>query len=225
MTTPAAPDMDAAATAAPGHAPLAAEPACQVLDTCDGLERIMGDRALYLKLLWRFKHDYQNFHPPFSHMISAELYGAARLKAHTLKGAAGMIGARAVHLLASELETALRAQAPATALPLARMEQALLQLLAAIDLQLPHQHDEPARAGTVAAAAVQAPDAADPATLALIGRLAYFLQEGDGAAIDVLESSASVLAATLGVATYQDVAAAAHEFDFDTALLALRQRR
>ena len=44
---------------------------------------------------------------------------------------------------------------------------------------------------------------------------------GDGAAIDVLEQSASPLAARLGVERYQRVAAAAHQFDFEAALAAL----
>ena len=43
----------------------------------------------------------------------------------------------------------------------------------------------------------------------------------DGAAIDILENSASLLAASLGVHVYQEVAAAAHEFDYDGALAAL----
>ena len=41
---------------------------------------------------------------------------------------------------------------------------------------------------------------------------------------DVLENSATVLAAMLGVEVFQKVAAAAHQFDFEGALLALRQR-
>ena len=224
MTAPPAPDLD------PAHRTTAATQAATaqaVLDTGDGLERIMGDRMLYLKLLWRFKHDYQHFPAQFGGMMEAGQYGAARLKAHTLKGASGMIGARAVHRLASELETALRAHAPVPVLPLPPLEHALRQLMAAIEQQLPPPPEGTAPAAGVAAAAgaAQAPNAADPATLVLIGRLAYFLQEGDGAAIDVLENSVSVLAAALGLAVYQEVAAAAHEFDFDTALLALRQRR
>ena len=71
----------------------------------------MGDRILYLKILRRFLHD----HGTTPCQIRAEFdtgnYASARLKAHTLKGAAGMIGARHVHSLSETLESALRAQA------------------------------------------------------------------------------------------------------------------
>ncbi|MYM92207.1 phosphotransfer domain-containing protein, partial [Rugamonas sp. FT82W] len=53
-------------------------------------------------------------------------------------------------------------------------------------------------------------------------QLARLLDDGDGAAIDVLEQSASALAAGLGVAVFEQVTAAAHQFDFETALARLR---
>lgn len=190
-----------------------------ILDIEDGLDRIMGDRVLYFKLLRRFQHDYITALPRLRDTLGADRYGAARVMAHTLKGAAGMIGARAVHAQAAELESAVRAQALALEPQLEHLEQALNQTLATIRSVL-HNHPE-----EVPAPLTPAPDPSDPATLLLIGRLSYFLQEGDGAAIDILESSATILAAMLGVEVYQQVASAAHEFDFESALAALRQRR
>ena len=55
----------------------------------------------------------------------------------------------------------------------------------------------------------------------LVKHLARLLEEGDGAAIDVLEQSASVLAAGLGEEAFQEVTAAAHQFDFEAALAIL----
>ena len=85
---------------------------------------IMGDRILYLKILRRFLHD----HGTTPCQIRAEFdtgnYASARLKAHTLKGAAGMIGARHVHGLATTLESALRAQAPDLAQQMLQLELA-----------------------------------------------------------------------------------------------------
>ncbi len=196
-----------------------APPARSVLDIEDGLDRIMGDRSLYFKLLRRFQHDHHSTPHQISQTLATGQYAPAQLRAHTLKGAAGMIGARAVYQLAAALEAGLRAQSGDLAQPLAEVELALTELLHAISSVLPagaEQHQ-------AAPAAVPDPDA--PATLALLARLASLLREGDGAAIDVLESSATVLAASLGLSTYQEVAAAAHEFDFDGAWHALTRRR
>lgn len=189
-----------------------------VLDVADGLDRIMGDRALYFKLLQRFQYDYRRAIPSLREALGADRYGAARVLAHTLKGAAGMIGAHTVHTTASELESAVRAQALQLDDQLDHLELALTQVLGAINGVLHQTLTEPPPA------ARSQPDTADPANLVLVGRLAYLLQEGDGAAIDVLENSATVLAAMLGVEVFQKVAAAAHQFDFEGALLALRQR-
>jgi two-component system sensor histidine kinase/response regulator len=56
----------------------------------------------------------------------------------------------------------------------------------------------------------------------LLLHLARLLDEGDGAAIDVLEQSATVLAASLGVEVFQEVTEAAHQFDFEAALATLQ---
>lgn len=187
-----------------------------ILDVEDGLHRIMGDRALYFKLLRRFQHDHQSAARQIGEAFGAGRYDAARVKAHTLKGAAGMIGAYTLYDLAAAAEAALRAQAPTIEQPLRRLELALNKLLSIIGNILPDFAD--AAAPPLAAAPA---DAAAPATQHLLARLANFLREGDGAAIDVLEKSATVLAARLGVDVYQEIAAAAHEFDFDGALAVL----
>lgn len=211
MMTPPVPPTDSTGIA-PAH------PAQAVLDIEDGLGRIMGDRVLYFKLLRRFQHDHHSAPHQIRLALGAGQFAQARLRAHTLKGAAGMVGARTVYALATALETALRAHADALAQPLAEIELALTALLHAISSILPRVSEQHA-----APAAVPDPDA--PATLTLLARLARLLREGDGAAIDVLESSATVLAASLGLGTYQEVAAAAHEFDFDAAWRALTRRR
>lgn len=196
------------------HPPSAAR---RVLDVEDGLDRIMGDRVLYLKLLRRFKHDHQGALKLLQDAVAADRYAAAQLKAHTIKGGAGMIGARALHALAGRLEAGLRARAPSADLPWKDFTQALNRVLNTINSILPATHATPLADGD--------PVPADSATLGLLGRLCHYLREGDGAAIDLLEDAATPLARCLGVHLYQQVAAAAHEFDFDGALAALTQRQ
>lgn len=175
----------------------------------------MGDHALYRQILRRFRKDYQGAVAQMRHALAQGDAAAARRKAHTLKGAAGMIGAQALHHLAGTTEAAFNKPGLELQAGLELLEDALQALLRAVDCFLSDTVDGP---GTASAAAL---GAAAPELRALIHRLAKLLDEGDGAAIDLLEQSAAVLAACLGVAVYQEVAAAAHEFDFEGALEAL----
>jgi len=188
-----------------------ATPSDPILDTADGLERLMGDHALYLQILKRFRHDYQAAVTRMRQQLTLGDAAQAWRLAHTLKGAAGMIGARAVHTLAMELDVELAQPTAAAEAMLDQLAAALRALLERIDALLPEANETP----DVGSAPTP------PATQVLLKRLAQLLFDGDGAAIDVLEQSATVLAASLGVPRYQAVAAAAHEFDFEGALEAL----
>ncbi|HJV00665.1 MAG TPA: Hpt domain-containing protein [Burkholderiaceae bacterium] len=186
----------------------------------DGLERVMGDRALYLQLLRRFRDDYRGLGRQLRDALAGNGLAALRPRVHMVRGAAGMIGARAVCQLAAALEPACHLPPAACTETVLLLEEALCALLAAIDALL----DTPQDAGASPAmpTTVLPDEAAGPvADAALLARLARLLDTGDGAAIDVLEQSASSLAARLGVERYQRVAAAAHQFDFEAALAAL----
>lgn len=182
-------------------------PAVPVLDVATGLQQLMGDYALYLNILRHFQQRYHAAAAEIGAALAAgDRAGALRL-VHTVKGAAGMIGAQQVRQLAAALEAA------GGAAPLAPLEQALAQLLRAIATLLAAQLPP----DQLSAPAAPAADAR-----MLVQHLARLLEDGDGAAIDVLEQSATVLAASLGVAHFEHVAAAAHQFDFETALARLR---
>ncbi|NRR33296.1 Hpt domain-containing protein [Oxalobacteraceae bacterium] len=187
------------------------------LNVEEGLERLMGDRALYLHILQRFQHDHGAATATIGRALAAADMAAARAAAHTLKGAAGMIGAQAVYQLAAALEVALALPPTDTASDLtspllAQLElamQATLAMSGALSARLP------------APAPLPLATAAAPGKPALLRHLAQLLNDGDGAAIDVLEQSATTLAGSLGVPAYQAIAAAAHEFDFELALALL----
>lgn len=188
-----------------------------ILQVETGLQQLMGDRALYLQILHRFRQRYHDVaHRARAALAAGDAAEAQRI-AHTLKGAAGMIGAQQVYVLAAALESACAAPAlPADgrAAPLAQLEQALRNLLPVVENVLASAGPPPAPA--------TAADPHPPSTTMLVRHLARLLEEGDGAAIDVLEQSATALAAGLGVAVFQDVTAAAHQFEFEAALAALR---
>lgn len=205
----------------------------QVLQVETGLQQLMGDRALYLQILRRFRQRYHDSANQARIELLAGDAAGARLIFHTLKGAAGMIGAQQVYLLATTLETACTGPSESCLGPLAQLEQALRALMAAIDTELStddqvqhaqrHQQNQQGLAGVAGvAAAAGASDRPAPETRMLVMHLARLLEEGDGAAIDVLEQSATVLAASLGVAVFQEVTEAAHQFDFEAALAVLQ---
>lgn len=194
-----------------------------------GLERVLGDRALYRELLLRLRRDYLECGAWLQQALARGDVGAIQRKAHTLKGAAGMIGAATVCQLAGALEPA--GAGPDYAGRVAALQAELDQLWPRIDDLL-----DGLPGGLLADLATSPPSPTDgaaqtqlagsaapcaPAPLALLRRLARLLDDGDGEAIDVLERAASPLAARLGVACYQEVAAAAHQFDFEAALAAL----
>lgn len=186
----------------------------EVIDTADGIDRVMGDRDLYGRMLRRFRKDYQEGAAPIRTAFAARNLALAHRLSHTLKGAAGMIGARVLHQRAAALETALRTASGNEAAALDALAPALREVLASIDALL---DDGPA-------AFVQAAPArtlrADPALLA---ELLDLLGSGDGAAIDVLDESEASLRLILGDARFEEVSGAANEFDYERALSALRR--
>ncbi|MGD1831485.1 MAG: response regulator, partial [Spirochaetaceae bacterium] len=82
-------------------------PSIEGLDEDDGLLRIGGNKKLYLDLLMRFHEDLGGYAGDIRRCLEeGDLKTAERL-AHTVKGAAGNLGAREMQRRAAELNTAL----------------------------------------------------------------------------------------------------------------------
>ncbi|NML60690.1 Hpt domain-containing protein [Massilia sp. RP-1-19] len=186
----------------------------EVVDVGDGIDRVMGDRDLYARMLRRFRKDYSDGDRPIRVALTAGDRALAHRLSHTLKGAAGMIGARPLHLLACDLETALRTASGEETACLDALTPALSQVIAILDTLLNEAVPMTAHATQPNAAM------ADPALLA---RLLDLLISGDGAAIDLLDDSEAGLRMILGDAQFDEVVLAANEFDYDRALGALRR--
>jgi len=189
-------------------------PIRRCLDTEDGLGRMMQKRALYRQILQRFARDYTGAVPRMTLHLQAGDRTRAQREAHLLKGSAGLIGGQQVHDLSVLLENAIAAGTDTSTL-LPFLDDALQRLAAAIERVLPDLPEEEATESSTEAENLHE----------LLHKLAFLLNEGDGAAIDLVEQRAVVLAAALGVKAYEAVAAAAHAFDFETALDALYSAR
>lgn len=169
--------------------------------------RLMGNRALYLRVLARFRSDYRDSATAIRAALDAGDAGLAQRLAHTLKGAAGMIEALALHNAALALENALRAGRPATG-TLLRFGAALADLLCELDgMDL-----------TAPARPLPAPLAA-PGNV--VSQLRAMLDTGDGAALDLAAAAHSELRAHLGEREYAALGAALADFDYEAALALL----
>ncbi|WP_306556554.1 PAS domain S-box protein [Acidovorax sp.] len=93
----------AAAQASPPH-----WPEIEGIDAAVSMKLLQGDEYLFVGLLQRFVNDYGNadFELPTDH--SAEARAAFIARVHKLRGSSGMLGAKALHAVASTLEAQLR---------------------------------------------------------------------------------------------------------------------
>lgn len=179
------------------------------LDVAAGLERMMGDQSMYLRVLTRFRSDYAGNVTRLRDAIAAADATLAHRIAHTLKGAAAMIEARPLRVLAVETEQLLRAGSPADPGLLDRLEAELARVIAQVD-------------GLVAAPA-SASIAPSEAVLSEgeLARLCTLLDLGDSAAQDFVTEKRAGLCTRLGAARMAELEAAVAAFDYERALRVL----
>jgi PAS domain S-box-containing protein len=124
-----------------------APPQIAGLDTAAGLRTLNGNQATYLRLLRRFAADHGDDMSKLRAALAQGEAETARRVAHTLKGAAGNLGATEVQHLATELDAAFKAGAGAAEIErLAAAIEALLQPLAAAILAVVPEDTPPAPA-------------------------------------------------------------------------------
>lgn len=183
-------------------------PGCApVIDVEAGVERLMGNRQLYLRALARFRLDYHDTGTALRAALDAgDLAGAQRL-AHTLKGAAGMIEASGLHACTLAFEQALRHGGDDIDTLCRDTGEALARVLHALDGMAPAAED-PAPPAT-------------PAVPRALARLRAMLDIGDGAAVELVTAARTELAAQLGEREYEGVCAAVLAFDYERALALL----
>ncbi|TFW22600.1 phosphotransfer domain-containing protein [Massilia arenosa] len=183
-----------------------------VLDAHDGLERVAGDRPLFARMLERFWHEYRHALEELQSCLARQDHDGAHLIAHTLKGAAGVIGAGGVSAAAALVDTVLRTSEGGLDEALAQLETATQDLMALL-----------ARAQAAVPAASMPGSTVRPLGdgAQLLRELDTLLDNGDGAAVDLVDQAGPALAALLGAARYAQLAGAVHGFDFDAARAAL----
>jgi len=224
---------------------LAPAPDTPALDLAGGMARLMGDRALFARVLARFGSEYRQAASAIRNALGNGDTPLALRLVHTLKGAAGIIEAVPLSREAQALERVLRHPPPTGAdadvgtdadagdpwQRLARLEQALDRVLLELDAVTAATASVTASAtgsatGSVSAAARTAPDAGEaPAQAAdpthTVWRLAALLDEGNGEAVDLVHEAAAALTTQLGEQRYSQLVDRIEAFDFDAALALL----
>ena len=212
----AAPGQTGAAAAAVAGADAACWQALAQVDGLDsrlGLRQVAGREALYLGLLARFVASQVDAPDRLTQAIARSDWELAERTAHTVKGVAAQVGARALSEAAQGLEQALQQRQPASELERLRLVLAhhLLPLSQAIAACLPGP-----------AATAPATEADDGQWPPLRARLQGLLEDCDTECLQLFEDHAGQIQAGLGAEGYARLAQAMRDFDFARALAELK---
>ncbi|MDF3124636.1 response regulator [Rheinheimera sp. 1928-s] len=180
------------------------------IDTEAGLAVSQHNQALYLKLLKRFADSNQDFSQQFQQALQDPDPEAASRCAHSLRGSAGNIGAKAVQFAAQALELACREHSEIAA-PLLQLEQELAAVLTALQQLNTGQNERAIQQQT-----------ADPTEVQnLLQQLADLIADNDTEAVDTAEQLQLLLSGT----EYKTAVAALlkhlNNYDFDEAAASL----
>jgi HPt (histidine-containing phosphotransfer) domain-containing protein len=186
------------------------------IDRINGVARLMGDAALFARVLARFRKEYRHVVDGIRSALDAGDVPLAQRLAHTLKGAAGMIEAVPLREEARALEQALRYGDGDHTSRLARLELALERVLHELDAA---EGVDPAQPALKVRAPAQAPESGK-----LTAQLRALLEDGNGDAVDLVQEAAAGLTGELGEECYRQIAAAIDVFDFEGALALLNRR-
>lgn len=190
------------------------------IDVEEGLTRTLGNRSFYLDLLARFCDDQRHVVDKIKRALLTEDYLIAERLAHTLKGVTGLIGAKEIQRLAGSLELQLNQKLPRDQLVanLGACDLLMRQTISAIEAQLTKENSQKNAADTG-----DSTDLNREQLQALIQRCEKLLSDYDGEASDLLLESSEVLAKAFGTDVEKQISRAIRQFDYDEALLTLRQ--
>ena len=182
------------------------------IDVKAGMATTRNKESLYRKMLTMFRDGQADFAQAFARARLDVDGEAATRAAHTLKGVAGNIGAKAVQAAAAQLEQACKQGKAADEIDrlLAAVLAELTPVLAGLD----------AVAGAAKAAAA-APGLSAAELSAGLERLRGLLEDSDSEAEDLLADLQTRLAGTALAERLRPVAEAVANYDFDAAVAAL----
>jgi PAS domain S-box-containing protein len=212
---PVVPRQDAAPTA---EAEAGELPDVAGLNTKEGLMRVAGNKKLYLKLLRQFSKTEIDAAQRIASALAENDRSRAERLAHSVKGAAGNLGASAVQNAAANLEKAIASSASDAEIEVwrASLEDCLGSLIRGL---------EPVRAASDRKIA----PAGDPAQVKeAVEQLARYLADSNASAIDYFETAAPHLRIFFGADKFEHFAGLVQSYAFSEAyeeLMAAGERK
>jgi two-component system sensor histidine kinase/response regulator len=191
-------------------------PVIDGLDVRDGETRVMGNRKLYVKLLRQFVEQQGSALEELALAMAKGERSVAERLAHTLKGVAGSIGAKAVQAEAATLETMIREGAAAADVETTRqrVSTVLDPLVAALRSGLP--------APAAESPAPAAPEPADPVKVRTAAeQLMSLLADSDAGCGDFVEANRALLQAVIPAAQWSEFERLIQEYAFAKAQVLL----
>lgn len=198
------------------------EPDAPAVNHAGGIARLMGDGALFARVLGRFRNEYRQTAAGIRGALATGDNALALRLVHTLKGAAAMIEALPLRREAQALEQVLRGAAGDPEQRLLRLEQALDRVLRELDAAASTLTERHSPARPAAAAHGEAHEGTPEEARETRERLIVLLDEGNGDAVDLVREREAALTAQLGEQGYRAVAERIEAFDFDGALALLK---
>jgi two-component system sensor histidine kinase/response regulator len=183
------------------------------LDAAFGLQSVRGRLASYCRLLGKFSSNHVDDFARIRQELTDGNPNEARRLAHSLKGAAGTLGASDVRQTAAELEAAIRDQS-------GNIEPLLSACAAAYEALSTRLQPLLPSAPAPVAAEPATPAVNRPGTRKILLELRHHLHDGDLSAQSLLAEQIPLLHEILG-ASYGAFEAAINAFDFETALARL----
>jgi PAS domain S-box-containing protein len=171
----------------------------------EGLTRLAGNKALYLKMLHRFYHSYRDFDRQLDDTLKATGQEKLAYLIHTLKGLAGNIGAIEVERAATAMEGIMSSGEPdaSAVTDLRRAMDGLMSQLARLDDGSTYNADE---------------TDFDPALARdTLEKLSSMIAEYDTATTEFLRHSEAVLSTPTLAQDLDKLQCAIEEYDYDTA--------
>jgi polar amino acid transport system substrate-binding protein len=182
-----------------------------------GLERIGGNRRLFLKVLGEFAANHSSAVQVIEQQLVEGNRADAKRELHTLKGVAGNIGARILQQEAGNTERALEADE----LPDVRLPQSFRDAFATLFEGLSKLQD--LEASQVSEVETVHEDVPDQSLDELLHRLQQMLAEGNPQAVDLLAPLGQLLPDRAQQEQLQLIGGQLENYDFDSALLSLEK--
>jgi len=180
------------------------------IDIQAGLNITQGNKTLYRKLLIKFRDSQADFSQQFRQAQQSDDETAGVRCAHTLKGVAGNVGAKAIQTAATDLEQACKEAATAEQLDhlLTSVEQELSRVITALS-SLDH----------VESPATESKQILNPEKFqALLTRLRTLLEDDDADATDVIDELKDLPGIGIHSDLLNKLSKVVEAYDFDAAL-------